>query len=247
MTDSSLALRPGLDDQAVIQILSQYLSPIIARSVMASARRRCGIDHASLDEADPFKLFQSLQAGLAVFIGDLHHRERCEEKLSALLSVPAGMERPSSTVPPPPVGRSSNLRAKPAPMAVEAQHIPIESEDDIVPARVAVRGLCVTLGFSRATQVRVCTVVSELTRNIVQYAGRGELRFRRLADPPGIELVARDDGPGIADVEAILSGRYRSRTGLGKGLSGTRAVMDEFRLDSDPDGGTTVTVRKYVR
>ena len=63
----------------------------------------------------------------------------------------------------------------------------------------------------------------------------------------GVEIVARDEGPGIEDLDQVMSGRYRSRRGLGLGLRGTKRLMDEFRVDTEPGEGTTVLVRKYRR
>ena len=126
--------------------------------------------------------------------------------------------------------------------------IPILVEDDIVRARGAGRDLCRDLGFSEINQVKVATAISELARNIFQYAKTGLVVLRRLGGArPGIEIVARDNGPGIPDVQLVLGGSYRSRTGMGKGLLGSRRLMDHFEIDSGPGRGTTVTLRKYVR
>jgi serine/threonine-protein kinase RsbT len=126
--------------------------------------------------------------------------------------------------------------------------IPILIEDDIVRARSAGRDICRELGFSEINQVKVATGISELARNIFQYAKTGLISLRRLSAPrPGIEIVARDKGPGIPNLQLVLDGGYRSRTGMGKGLLGSRRLMDHFEIDSGPDRGTTVTLRKYVR
>jgi serine/threonine-protein kinase RsbT len=103
--------------------------------------------------------------------------------------------------------------------------------------------------FSLSDQVRVTTVVSELSRNIYMYAKEGtvhltlseEREWRRL------EIVASDLGPGIPDVDLVLSGNYTSRTGLGRGLAGSKALLDELHVASAVGAGTTVRGIKKVR
>jgi len=121
--------------------------------------------------------------------------------------------------------------------------IAIEREDDIVRARETGRALCRSLGFSEVGQTKVATAISELSRNIFQYAGRGEVRMRP-ASGAGIEVVASDRGPGIANVPAVLTPGYRSKRGMGMGLQGTRRLVDELDIDSRPGAGTTVRFSK---
>ena len=132
------------------------------------------------------------------------------------------------------------------------QRIPIVVEDDIVVARQGARELAKALGFRAIDQSRITTAVSELARNIVRYAtdGRGEVLLRSVAAPgggAGIEIVVRDEGPGIADVQQALREGYTSGRGLGMGLPGTRRLMDEMEIDSAVGRGTTVTIRKWRR
>jgi serine/threonine-protein kinase RsbT len=124
--------------------------------------------------------------------------------------------------------------------------ISIEREGDIVRARETGRAMCRHLGFSEVDQTKVATAISELSRNIFQYAGRGEVRMR----PSGgraIEVIATDRGPGIADLAAVLSPGYRSKRGMGLGLQGTRRIVDEIDIDSRSGVGTTVRFRKLRR
>jgi len=128
--------------------------------------------------------------------------------------------------------------------------VPIESEDSIIVARQSARALAQSLGFSALDQSRIATGVSELARNVVRYAtnGKGETRIRALTDAkPGIEVVVRDDGPGIADLEQALAVGFTSGRGLGMGLPGTRRLMDEMTIESALGRGTTVTIRKWKR
>jgi serine/threonine-protein kinase RsbT len=130
--------------------------------------------------------------------------------------------------------------------------IRISDESSIVEARQRVRLLARSLGFGVVDQSRIATAVSELTRNVVRYAtgGRGELVVRELHSPDkrkGVEIVVRDDGPGIADVNVALRDGYSSGRGMGLGLPGTKRLMDEMHVDSAPGRGTTVTIRKWCR
>ncbi len=132
------------------------------------------------------------------------------------------------------------------------QRLPIAGDDDIVAGRLAARECARRLGFGVVDQSRIATAVSELARNVVRYAtdGRGELEIRTLiggARGTGIEIVVRDEGPGIPDVNRALQEGYTSGTGLGMGLSGARRLMDEMEIDSAPGRGTTVTARKWRR
>jgi RNA polymerase sigma factor (sigma-70 family) len=124
----------------------------------------------------------------------------------------------------------------------------IESDPDIVAARRAAREMASRIGFSRTDLTLVATAVSEIARNIVRFASRGEIVVE-LVDGPrsGVRVVARDTGPGIADVERALTDGYSTYHGLGLGLPGARRLMDEFAVVSEVDRGTTVTMTKWRR
>lgn len=125
--------------------------------------------------------------------------------------------------------------------------IQINREPDIVSARATARDFCVRAGFRASMQIQVATAASELARNIVQYAGCGEMRITLIKTPkPGVEITAIDEGPGIAELDKILSGQYKSRTGMGLGLLGTKRMMDFFNIANLPSRGTEVTIRKFV-
>ena len=123
--------------------------------------------------------------------------------------------------------------------------IPVEQEQDLLRARLAGKALCRRLGFTEIGTTKVMTAISELARNIFKYAGQGVIRIRRLtADGVGVQVIASDRGPGIPDVNKVLSPGFHSKTGMGRGLSGTRALMDSFDIQSRPGEGTIVTVQK---
>jgi serine/threonine-protein kinase RsbT len=124
--------------------------------------------------------------------------------------------------------------------------VSIQGDPDIVSARKAARELAARLGFSRTELTVIATAVSEITRNIVRFAGRGEVTVELLDHPrAGVRVVARDTGPGIADVERALTDGYSTYHGLGLGLPGARRLMDEFAVVSEVDRGTTVTMTKW--
>ena len=128
----------------------------------------------------------------------------------------------------------------------DATLVLITQEDDVITARNLGRDICHDLGFTEVAQVKVVTAISELARNILKYAGKGQIALRRLpGEREGIEVIASDQGPGIADVELVLSPRYRSKTGMGVGLRGSRRLVDHFEVDSRAGSGTTVVLRKY--
>jgi serine/threonine-protein kinase RsbT len=121
----------------------------------------------------------------------------------------------------------------------------IKEEKDIATARLEAWSEAVRIGLSKFTSVKVATAVSELARNIVFYAGEGRVELRSGVDVGGaqLEIVARDRGPGIdrAKLEEIYGGTYRSTRGMGKGLMAVKKLTDEFKLDTGPGRGTTVT------
>ena len=125
--------------------------------------------------------------------------------------------------------------------------IPICSDPDIVAARRAVRELAAGLGLPKVEQTLVATAVSEMARNIVRFAGEGELVLETVTDGTrdGIQVTARDAGPGIADLAASMRDGYSTYAGLGLGLPGSRRVMDEFEIESEPGRGTTVRMTKW--
>lgn len=130
--------------------------------------------------------------------------------------------------------------------------VDITGEEGIVAARQQARDVAKSLGFGPVDQSRIATAVSELARNVVRYAtgGHGEViisQLRSAGTGAGLEIVVRDEGPGIADVNQALREGYTSGKGLGMGLPGTKRLMDEMTIDSAPGRGTTVTIRKWRR
>jgi serine/threonine-protein kinase RsbT len=127
--------------------------------------------------------------------------------------------------------------------------VPIEREGDIVTARQKGRELCAAIGFSSTDRTLVATAISEVARNIVRYAVKGEVLLARFehAGRPGIVVVARDEGPGISDPSLAMRDGFSTGNSLGLGLPGAKRLMDEFELVSAPSKGTTVTMKKWLR
>jgi serine/threonine-protein kinase RsbT len=125
----------------------------------------------------------------------------------------------------------------------------IRSEHDILSARQRGRELAAELGFIGSDLTLIATAISEVARNIVQYAGHGEIVFAVVqnGEGRGLVVVARDEGPGIADVVQAMQDGYSTGRSLGLGLPGARRLMDEFELDSELGRGTTVTMKKWTR
>jgi serine/threonine-protein kinase RsbT len=135
--------------------------------------------------------------------------------------------------------------------AVDPQErIAIEVDGDVVTARQRARELAAGLDLSSTDQTLLATAISEVARNITAYAQRGEvlLSLVRAADGRrGVKVVARDDGPGIADLEAAMQDGFTTGGGLGLGLPGARRLVDDFDVQSAPGRGTTVTLVKGSR
>lgn len=127
--------------------------------------------------------------------------------------------------------------------------IAIRGTEDIVAARQQGRLLAQQLDFSATQTTLVATVISELARNILVYAGRGEIILTRLGGNPhkGLQIKAADNGPGIADVERAMLSGYSSSGGLGLGLSGIRKMVDEFDINSRIGAGTQITSSMWSR
>lgn len=131
----------------------------------------------------------------------------------------------------------------------EVMRVPIRSDTDIIMVRQQARLLAKELGFSASDLTLIATALSELARNIVDYAGQGEIILSQInqGEHLGLGIIARDSGPGITDIERAMQDGYSTGKGLGMGLPGTRRLMDEFEISSGMGQGTTVKVTKWAR
>jgi serine/threonine-protein kinase RsbT len=123
----------------------------------------------------------------------------------------------------------------------------IASDADTVVARQRGREAALRLGLSRTDATFVATAISEIARNITVHAGHGEIVISQVHEGhrTGLVVIARDEGPGIADPAAVLRDDYSSDAGLGMGIWGARRLMDEIEITSEPGKGTVVTMRKW--
>jgi len=132
---------------------------------------------------------------------------------------------------------------------LQSRSIALESEHDIAVARGEVRSIAAWLGFRVIDQTRLATVTSELARNVVKYARRG----RMIAQPldaaqgrAGLRLIFEDTGPGIPDIAAAMRDGFSTGRGLGKGLPGSKRLVDLFEIESEVGRGTRVTVVRWL-
>ena len=127
--------------------------------------------------------------------------------------------------------------------------VPIRTEIDVVIARQRARELASELRFSSSELTLIATAISEVARNIVIYAGAGEITLRIVEQGQrrGLVVFASDRGPGIADIDRAMQDGYSTSRGLGIGLPGSKRLMDEFVVSSEVGKGTVVTMTKWER
>ncbi|APR34348.1 sensor histidine kinase [Paraburkholderia sp. SOS3] len=132
--------------------------------------------------------------------------------------------------------------------AQQILRIRLEAEEDVVAARRRARAIAAGLGFTPLDQTRIASAVSEIARNAFEYAGGGEVifAFDASAKPQAFLIDVRDRGPGIRDLESVLDGTYRSPTGMGRGIAGSRRLMDRCTIESSPQTGTTVSMARVL-
>lgn len=130
----------------------------------------------------------------------------------------------------------------------EANRVTVETSEDIVRVRAVVRNAALEMGFSHIDQIRLITAASELARNIKLYAGRGVVSIARLNMPGrrGLRVDFEDEGPGISDLALAMTDGYTTSRGMGKGLPGSRRLVDDFEIESEVGRGTTVRITKWL-
>lgn len=134
-------------------------------------------------------------------------------------------------------------------MSLGKRRIAVVHEPDVTHALLEAHMAAKATGFSEVEIQMIATAVSELARNIIKYADRGEIIIDQIEEEyrVGIEIIARDKGPGISDIEQAVSDNYSSSGTLGLGLPGVKRMMDQFEVQSIVGQGTTVLVRKWRR
>ena len=212
-------------EERVIDALSPYLGSITVKSIWKRSLIWASVDPTGLRPGDGVRLVRAMERGLRVYLHDPLQQQECTARLEAVLD--------------------DEVEALEDPVSRLA--IQIQDESDIVLARGTAATVCRRLGFPKTVEIKVATAVSELSRNIVQYGGGGEVTIIPLkGEATGIEIIAVDFGSGIPNLDDILEGNYTSRHGMGMGLRGTKRLMDYFEIETAPGKGTTITVRKYL-
>lgn len=197
--------------QTLEEVLCQHVSAINARVVVERSRRVL-TDPLLRTREERARFLAAVRSTLRLFTSD--------EKAAAII---ADVDR----------------RLVPTGMRVDQERVTYEivHEDDLRAARAGVRELCLSFSASSGDAQRMATAVSELARNIISYTPGGEIELEIHRGPPlKLTIIAQDRGPGIANVALILSGGYRSKTGLGRGLLGVKKLMKEFRILTSPSG-----------
>jgi serine/threonine-protein kinase RsbT len=128
------------------------------------------------------------------------------------------------------------------------EKLPVQTSEDIVKVRQAVRAWAVQLGFSLVDQTKIVTAASELARNTVVYGGGGTVELESLLEPGrrGLRLTFADQGAGIADLARALKDGFTTGHGLGLGLGGAKRLSNEFEIRSQPGAGTTVRITRWT-
>lgn len=128
------------------------------------------------------------------------------------------------------------------------QRVMIKSAGDIVTARQTGRALAMEQGFNGSDLTVISTAISEIARNIVTHAEKGEMVLTAVhqGHKHGICIVARDEGPGIPDIAQAMEYGFSTRKGLGVGLPGAKWLMDDFEIESKVGEGTVVTMKKWL-
>lgn len=207
-------VRDDTDDR-ITKVLGKYMPERSARALISQARRATGIEHSDLEARDLSALFVALERQAATLL---------DRWTRALLHGELEFELASST---------SGVVAT-APIA--SDFVDVRSEWDVSVARARSREIMTALGAKSYEVVKVMTLVSELARNIVLYTTGGRIAFEPLQSPRSLLVRATDDGPGIVNLDEVLAGRYRSKTGLGKGLLGVKRLSSRFTIHTDSAG-----------
>jgi serine/threonine-protein kinase RsbT len=134
-------------------------------------------------------------------------------------------------------------------MPLDTRRVPIIQEADVTRALLEARMFAKSMAFSDVETQMIATAVSELARNIIKYADKGEIIIDQVEKGhyTGIEVTARDKGPGIEDIEQAVTDNYSSGGTLGLGLPGVKRMMDEFEIQSVEGQGTTVIIKRWRR
>jgi serine/threonine-protein kinase RsbT len=190
-------------------VLEKYVSRVTARGVLDQSLHHAGLRPEQLAQQHLSRVLPRLLRGVQIFVPASSH----------------------------PALRRDLAALEPTPEYVPPDLVSIVQERDISTARNLARGMCERMGAPGLAMQKVATIVSELARNIVTYTPGGSLELIPKSAPrPRIVIRAVDKGGGITQIDDILAGRYRSRTGLGKGILGSKRLADRFDIQTGPSG-----------
>jgi serine/threonine-protein kinase RsbT len=208
----SMTSSGNTDFERLAKVLERHISPMNARSVLRQSLSEHKLSSSQFTLGDLRIINGSLERGLRLFTTDAV-LQRAIREIGTLT-------RTSSMAP-----------------QVEPNTIEINIEPDISRARAAARSMCEQLGAKGFSLQKVTTIVSELARNIQSYAGQGKIELSvKTGAKPRVVIRATDRGPGIPNLPLIMSGEYRSRTGLGRGIIGTKRLADHFEINTGSFG-----------
>ncbi|HEX4447427.1 MAG TPA: ATP-binding protein [Polyangiaceae bacterium] len=203
------------DLDTLTEVLTRYISPVNARALVSRALRDNGLSATTGTRRELRKCDATLRNGIQLFVTPTK-REGALRELANFYGADS--------------------------LEIEATTLRIRTEADVGTARSAARKMCDQIGTDPFTMQKVTTIVSELARNIVLYAKTGTIELRPAgANGRTVAIRAVDQGQGIANLDHIMSGNYKSKTGLGRGLAGTKRISDRFDVTTGA-GGTTVDV-----
>jgi serine/threonine-protein kinase RsbT len=196
-------------ERGIVDVLKQHMPEILASSVRRRAQSTIGADEGRLDVQHIPRFLVELRAGLRLFANASNHGAIC-----------AAIEE-----------------LAPTSQRLVLEKVDLQDEHDIARARSVARRLSTQLGASSFAAQRAATAVSELSRNVVAYASPGYIEMLPTQGPPAsITVVAVDKGRGIEQLDRILAGTYRSKTGLGKGLAGVKKLATRFDVVTGAQG-----------
>lgn len=225
-------------DVECTEILGKYVPRAVALGIVDWVKQSTGWAGESLGGRASQNIATETAAALRYFLKDERLQERCMEELETALGLRTVEPRPV------PGARKDDLGP--------SGTVPLNLEDDVARVRGKVLEACHKAGFSAIERTKLATAISELARNVITYAGHGSVEIDMLHGQAGkqrrgLEVRVIDDGPGIANLDEILAGRYVSKTGMGKGLRGARQLVDEFAVDTARGRGTRIRVRHYIK
>lgn len=210
----------------LLRVLQQFMSDTAARLVLRGTLEPLRLSLESLGAAELPRVIEALEPATRHFV-DPARRPQLAAQLRTL-AVPA---------PAPAAGAVPSARPSPAALELRATTYLVRTESDASHARLAARSLCETMGGRGYECQKVATAVSELARNQIAYAGGGTIQLAPEQSPRRLLRVrAEDQGRGIPDLERVLSGTYRSKTGMGLGLLGVKRLADRFDVRTGPNG-----------